>query len=109
MLFSKKSRKKAYVSGGLHVRSSWKLFQKAQELQKEVPADKVEEFCKFESDLIFILQKKVLKDVITFGLGLFALLISLLPPTYQWVAEFIGFRADREEGEGKKDCLLFLF
>ncbi len=73
-------RKKAYVSGGYHLRASWKAFEAAQELQKLVPAD------------------KVLTDIITFGLGFFALAISLLPPTFQWVAEFIGFRANRDEG-----------
>ncbi len=79
-------RKKAYLSGGYHLRASWKAFESAQQLQKEVPAD------------------KVLTDIITFGLGFFALAISLLPPTFQWVAEFIGFRADREEGKGARVC-----
>jgi hypothetical protein len=74
-------RKKAYLSGGYHLRSSWKAFESAQQMQKEVPPD------------------KVLTDIITFGLGFFALAISLLPPTFQWVAEFIGFKANREEGQ----------
>ena len=73
-------RKRAFMAGGYHLRSSWKLFESAQNMQKHFPDD------------------KVLIDTISFGLGFFALAISLLPSAYQWLAELIGFSADRDDG-----------
>lgn len=47
----------------------------------------------------------MLTDIITFGLGFFALAVSLIPPAYLWLAELIGFRADRDEGIAKLEAV----
>lgn len=70
-----------------NVRNSWKYFQQAEALLLSFPdSDK--------SSHRYIELVKWSK----FGLGLFNLLISILPATVIKVAQYIGFSADRKLG-----------
>lgn len=77
-------RKKEYISGGWHLRSAWKTFQLAREMQLHPDYP--------------IKDDVVLNDLLVFALGFFSLAISLIPPAFLWFAEMIGFKADRNDG-----------
>lgn len=72
-----------YIKGIYFIRKSWKMYE---ELSKE-------SLSYFETYLA-----SVLRGRIAFGLGVYHFAISLIPHSFIWMVEAIGFKADRELG-----------
>jgi hypothetical protein len=68
------------VKGVWNIRKSWKVFEKVQESLKTYQGE----------------HHPRLANWAEFGVGTFNLLVSCLPPTVLWIAEWAGFSANRE-------------
>ncbi|KAI8968137.1 hypothetical protein BDB01DRAFT_726650 [Pilobolus umbonatus] len=83
----------SFLREGLHVRSSYSTYKLLQRYLLQAQADALEgrEIDSYGLDDHFV-------SGVTFGFGLFNLMISLLPGTIMKVVEFVGFTCDREMG-----------
>jgi len=77
-------RQSSYIKAGVSFRKSWKFYE---ECNRIITEDKVENE----------LDPEYYHDVL-FGIGVFNFVISLVPPTFTFFVEAIGFKGDRERG-----------
>jgi tetratricopeptide (TPR) repeat protein len=69
--------------GAYHLRKSWKAFEVAENLA-----------VRFESDGRAVDANS--RSLIRLGVGAFHFFVSLIPSSFLWIVELIGFRGDRE-------------
>lgn len=77
----------SYVKAFLNLRRSWKFYENARDDIEKLPANAAQSELHAE-----------LRSWSCFGVGLFNLLLSMLPPSIVAVASVIGFGADRITG-----------
>jgi len=77
-------RQTSYIKAGVSFRKSWKFYD---ECYRIITEDKVEN--ELETEYFY--------DVL-FGVGVFSFVVSLIPPTFTFFVEAIGFKGDREKG-----------
>jgi len=77
-------RQSSYIKAGVAFRKSWKFYEECYKIITEDKAEKE-------------LEPEYFYDVV-FGIGVFSFVVSLIPPTFTFFVEAIGFRGDREKG-----------
>ncbi len=75
--------------GAYYLRKSWKVYELLVQLVKDTDDKKLQGRIKFGVGIFHFGTYSASSDMF--------LVISLIPPTFAWIAEVIGFHADREK------------
>jgi hypothetical protein len=74
----------SYLKAPFYLRKSWRWIDRSNALAIQLESFGVKLSGEF-------------KGLIAFGMGFFHFVISLLPPYFQWFAQFLSFMGDREK------------
>lgn len=77
----------AFVKAGLKIRSSYNTYKQCYEIIEKRYFDSDRKLCKMDFE-----------SGVRFGIGIFNLMISLMPPKILKLLEFVGFSGDEQKG-----------